>query len=138
LIEIPLDDEIKLILENAQTIAVVGLSDDPNRTSYQVSKAMKEAGYTIIPVNPNIKESLGGKAYPSLIDVKEKIDIINVFRRSAFLPELAKEAAKTNGKVFWAQQGVTSEEAYKYLVNRNFTVVMDRCIKVAHSVLIGK
>ncbi|KHE66800.1 CoA-binding protein, partial [Halobacillus sp. BBL2006] len=87
----PTKDEIKQLLDESKTIAVVGLSDKPHRTSYQVSKAMQEAGYKIIPVNPSIQESLGEKSYASLKDVKEPIDIINVFRRSEYLPEVARE-----------------------------------------------
>ncbi|WP_102028335.1 CoA-binding protein [Salirhabdus sp. Marseille-P4669] len=134
----PTNEEIKEVLENAKTIAVVGLSNNPDRTSYQVTKAMQDAGYRIIPVNPTVDEVLGEKAYPSLRDVPESFDIINVFRRSEFLPEIAKEAVQTDANVFWAQQGVENEEAYHYLKEHDVTVIMDTCIKVAHSVLIGK
>lgn len=133
--ENPKNEIVKDILEKAKTIAVVGLSDNPERTSYQISKVMQDSGYKIIPVNPMVDEVLGEKAYSSLTEVKEEIDIINVFRRSEFLPEIAKEAVKTNCKVFWAQQGVINEEAYHYLKEHDFTVMMDLCIKVAHSVL---
>jgi len=133
--ENPKNEEIKEILESAKTIAVVGLSNNPERTSYQISKIMQESGYKIIPVNPMVDEVLGEKAYASLTDVEEDIDIINVFRRSEFLPDIAKEAVQTNCKVFWAQQGVINENAYHYLKENGFTVMMDLCIKVAHSVL---
>lgn len=133
--ENPGNDQIKQILESSKTIAVVGLSDNPERTSYQIAKAMQDNGYKIIPVNPMVEKVLGEKAYGSLTDVKEEIDIINVFRRSEFLPDIAKEAAETNCKVLWAQQGVVNEEAYHYLKERDFTVIMDLCIKVLHSVL---
>lgn len=131
----PSNDEIRTILAQAKTIAVVGLSDNPERTSYQVSKAMQEGGYRIIPVNPMIEESLGEKAYDSLQEVEESIDVINVFRRPEVLKEVAMDAAKTDCRVFWAQQGIVNEEAYDYLLKRNFTVIMDLCIKVAHSIL---
>ncbi|MCP8616399.1 CoA-binding protein [Salirhabdus salicampi] len=134
----PPNKVVKEILEGAQTIAVVGLSDNPMRTSFQVSKAMQNAGYKIIPVNPNVDEVLGEKAVPSLLEVEENIDIINVFRRSLFLPGIAKEAVETQAKVFWAQQGVTNEEAYEYLKERDFVVIMDLCIKVAHAMTLGK
>ncbi|WP_188455641.1 CoA-binding protein [Virgibacillus oceani] len=138
-IENPSNKTIKEILQNAKSIAVVGLSDDPERTSYQVSKAMQEAGYKIIPVNPKLKgEVLGEKVYASLANIKENIDIINIFRRSEFLPGIAREAVEIDAKVFWAQQGVANQEAFEYLKEREFTVIMDMCIKVAHSVLIGK
>ena len=134
--ENPPNEEIKLILENAKTIAVVGLSNNPERTSYQISKAMQDSGYVIIPVNPTADEVLGEKSYASLTDIKEKIDIINVFRRPEYLPTIAKEAAQTECRVFWAQQGIVNEEAYNYLKEREFTVIMDMCIKVVHSVLV--
>ena len=133
----PSNEELKKILEEAKTIAVVGLSANPERTSYQISEAMQKAGYKIIPVNPKIEGTvLGEQAYPSLLDVKEKIDIINVFRRPEYLPEIAKEAAQTDCRVFWAQQGIVNEEAYHYLKERDFTVIMDLCIKVVHAVLV--
>src|SRR5690625_204447 len=127
--ENPPKEKIKEILDEAKTIAVVGLSDNPERTSYQISEAMQEAGYKIIPVNPMVDEVLGEKAYKSLTDIEENIDIINVFRRSEFLPDIAKEALKTDSKVFWAQQGVVNEEAYELLKKNDFTVIMDLCIK---------
>ncbi len=133
--ENPSNEVIRNILDEAKTIAVVGLSDNPERTSYQVSEAMQKAGYKIIPVNPKVDEVLGEKAYARLSDIEEKIDIINVFRRSEFLPEIAKEALKTDCKVFWAQQGVVNEEAYHLLKEKGFTVIMDLCIKVAHAVI---
>jgi len=136
--ENPKQETIKEVLETAKTIAVVGLSDNSERTSYQISKAMQNSGYKIIPVNPVIDEVLGEKSYPSLLDVKEDIDIINVFRRSEHLPSLAKEAVQTNCRVFWAQQGVVNEEAYEYLTKHDFTVMMDLCIKVVHAVLVKK
>jgi len=133
--ENPANEEISNLLQNSKTIAVIGLSDNPERTSYQISKAMQDVGYKIIPVNPMIDEVLGEKAYDSLTDVTEHVDIINVFRRSEFLVDIAKEALQTNSKVFWAQQGVINDEAYKLLKENGFTVIMDLCIKVAHAVL---
>lgn len=131
----PSNEKIAAILNNAKSIAVVGLSDNPERTSYQVSKAMQDAGYKIIPVNPNVDTVLGEKSYSSLTEINEKIDIINVFRRSEFLPEIAREAIKTDCKVFWAQQGVANDDAYHILKEHDFTVIMDLCIKVAQAVL---
>lgn len=126
-------EQIKKILQTKKRIAVVGLSDSPARTSYAVSKAMKEAGYEIIPVNPGIEESLGEKAVSSLKEIDGHVDIVDVFRRSEFLPEIAKETVEIGADVFWAQQGVYNEEAYQYLKKHDVTVVMDYCIKVAHS-----
>lgn len=136
--ENPNNEAIKSILESSKTIAVVGLSDDKSRTSYQIAKEMQDAGYNIIPINPMIDESLGEKSYASLADVNGEIDIINIFRRSEYLPAIAEEAAKTKATIFWSQQGVANQKAYDYLTERNFTVIMDMCIKVAHSILIKK
>lgn len=99
----PSNEQLREILENAKTIAVVGLSDNPERTSYQIAKEMQNLGYKIIPVNPNVDEVLGEKAYSSLAEIEEPIDIINVFRRSEHLMDVAQDALKTNCKVFWAQ-----------------------------------
>jgi len=136
--EKPSNEKMKEVLESAKTIAVVGLSNNPDRTSYQISKIMQENGYKIIPVNPTVDEVLGEKAYATLEELPEEVDIINVFRRSEFLPEIAKDAAKTNCRVFWAQQGVVNQEAYDYLTDNGFTVIMDLCIKVLHAVLVKK
>ncbi|RPF55879.1 putative CoA-binding protein [Aquisalibacillus elongatus] len=133
----PTNEELKQVLKTTSTIAVVGLSDNPERTSYQISKIMQEQGYRIIPVNPNVHEVLGEKAYDRLQDVEEKIDLINVFRRSEYLYEVAKDAIETDAKVFWAQLGVSDENAYELLKQHDFTVIMDLCIKVVHSVTIG-
>ncbi|MFT0800987.1 CoA-binding protein [Bacillus swezeyi] len=131
--ENPSKQEIKNILENSKRIAVVGLSDNPERTSYMVSKAMQEAGYEIIPVNPAIAEALGVKAVASLKDIEGHVDIVNVFRRSEHLLDVAKEFLDIDADVFWAQQGLVNEEAYRLLHEKGFTVVMDLCIKVAHA-----
>lgn len=133
MVENPSLEQMGEILKKAKRIAVVGLSNNPERTSYQVSKAMQDAGYEIIPVNPMIDEALGVKAVPSLKDIEGKVDIVNIFRRSEFLPEIAKEFVEIDADVFWAQQGVVNEEAYQFLKERGYTVIMDRCIKVIHS-----
>jgi len=125
--------EIGEILKKSKKIAVVGLSDNPDRTSYMVSEAMKNAGYDIIPVNPAVDEVFGIKAVPSLADIKGHVDIVNVFRRSEVLPELAREFAEIDADVFWAQLGVENEEAFQFLKDRGYTVIMDRCIKVEHA-----
>ncbi|PRR99314.1 CoA-binding protein [Bacillus atrophaeus] len=130
----PTKAEIKAILEKSKRIAVVGLSDRPDRTSYMVSKAMQDAGYDIIPVNPTIDEALGVKAVSSLKEVEGHIDIVNVFRRSEELPGVAEEFLETDADVFWAQQGLVNDEAYEMLKEKGRTVIMDLCIKVAHAV----
>nr|WP_275592044.1 CoA-binding protein [Bacillus atrophaeus] len=121
-------------MEKSKRIAVVGLSDQPDRTSYMVSKAMQDAGYDIIPVNPTIDEALGVKAVSSLKEVEGHIDIVNVFRRSEQLPGVAEEFLETDADVFWAQQGLVNDEAYEMLKEKGRTVIMDLCIKVAHAV----
>ncbi|MBN9652961.1 CoA-binding protein [Halobacillus sp. GSS1] len=132
--ENPSKTEIRDLLAQSKTIAVVGLSDKPHRTSYQVSEAMQKAGYKIIPVNPQIKEALGEKAVANLGDIQEPVDIINVFRRSEYLPQIAEESKNIKAKAFWAQQGVYSEEADDILKNDSKLVIMDSCIKVAHAI----
>ncbi|MGE6260495.1 CoA-binding protein [Heyndrickxia sporothermodurans] len=132
-IENPSREEIGKILKKANRVAVVGLSNNPERTSYMVSEAMQKAGYEIIPVNPGIDEVLGVKAVPSLKEIKGHVDIVNIFRRSEYLPELAKEFLEMDADVFWAQLGVENEEAYNLLKENGKTVIMDRCIKVEHA-----
>ncbi|HEB2434824.1 TPA: CoA-binding protein [Bacillus cereus] len=132
-IENPTRTEIGEVLKKSKTIAFVGLSDKPERTSYMVSKAMQDAGYRIIPVNPTVDEVLGEKAVSSLKDIKEHVDIVNVFRRSEFLMDVAKEFVEIDADVFWAQLGVQDEDTYKLLKEKDYTVIMDRCIKVEHA-----
>ncbi|PDZ52081.1 CoA-binding protein [Bacillus sp. AFS094611] len=133
MIENPTRTEIGEVLKKSKTIAVVGLSDKPERTSYMVSKAMQDAGYRIIPVNPTVDEVLGEKAVSSLKDIKEHVDIVNVFRRSEFLMDVAKEFVEIDADVFWAQLGVQDEDTYELLKEKDYTVIMDRCIKVEHA-----
>ncbi|WP_368659534.1 CoA-binding protein [Metabacillus halosaccharovorans] len=132
-IENPTREEIGQILKNSKTIAVVGLSNNPERTSYMVSKAMQNAGYEIIPVNPTVDEVLGQKAVASLSDIKGHVDIVNVFRRSEHLLEVAQEFLKIDADVYWAQLGLENEEAYQLLKDNHKTVIMNRCIKVEHA-----
>lgn len=135
----PTNENLKEILMNAKTIAVVGLSDNPDRTSYLVSKAMQDNGYKIIPVNPRISEALGEKAVASLIDIEEPVDIINVFRRSEQVLPVAEDAVNyAQGKVFWLQLGIYNEEAADLCKEHGMTVVMDNCIKVTHATLVQR
>ncbi|EOR22953.1 CoA-binding domain-containing protein [Niallia nealsonii AAU1] len=129
----PSREEIGVILKKAKRIAVVGLSDNPSRTSYMVSEAMKNAGYEIIPVNPTVDEVLGVKAVKQLTDIEGHVDIVNVFRRSEYLPEVAAEFEKIDADVFWAQLGLVHEETFDDLKEKGYTVIMDRCIKVEHA-----
>ncbi|EFV75800.1 MULTISPECIES: CoA-binding protein [Cytobacillus] len=132
-IENPSRDQIGVLLKKAKRIAVVGLSGNPERTSYMVSEAMQKAGYEIIPVNPAVDEVLGVKAVASLKEIEGHVDIVNVFRRSEFLPEIAREFAEIDADIFWAQLGVANQEAYDFLKEKGCTVIMDRCIKVEHA-----
>jgi predicted CoA-binding protein len=120
------------LLKSAKTIAVVGLSDRPNRTSYGVSQYMQSQGYRIIPVNPAITESLGEKAYARLSAVPEKVDIVNVFRRSEHVPRVVEEAIRIGAPAIWMQEGVVHEEAAEKARAAGIFVVMDRCILKEH------
>lgn len=122
-------------LKKAKTIAVVGLSNREETATYRVSKLMQEAGYTIIPVNPKLagEKLLGETVYARLQDVPVPIDIVDVFRRSEFLPDVARDFLETDAKVFWAQLGLENEEAEQLLraVGRN-DIVMNKCIKIEY------
>jgi len=132
----PSRDEIKQILMQARTIAVVGLSDDPSKVSHSVSAAMQAKGYTIIPVNPKADTILGEKAYRSLADVPVQIDVVNVFRRPEFTPDIAREAVAAGAKTLWLQLGIANDEAAAIAGEAGLNVIMDRCIKVEDSILL--
>ena len=138
--ENPSRDRIKELLQQTKTIAVVGLSDKPDRTSYMVSQAMQAKGYRIIPVNPNVESVLGEKSYASLADIDERVDIVNVFRRSEDTVPVAQETLRMKHKpnVFWLQQGIFNEEAAALVQEAGIQAVMDRCIKVEDSILLPK
>jgi uncharacterized protein len=125
-------DEIKTLLETAKTIAVVGLSSSPLRPSYGVAAYMQTHGYRIIPVNPTIKGALGEKAYATLSEVPERIDIVDVFRRSEFVPEVVDEAIRLQVPAIWLQEGVIHEGAAEKARAAGIQVVMDRCILKEH------
>ncbi len=125
-------DEIGELLKRTKTIAVVGLSDSPLRPSYGVSAYMQSHGYRIIPVNPSIKGSLGEKAVASLAEVPEKIDMVDVFRRSEFVPELVDEAIRLKVPAIWLQEGVIHEQAAEKARKAGIFVVMDKCILKEH------
>ena len=135
--ENPTREEIAEILRNAGNIAVVGLSDRTDRTSYMVALAMQNRGYRIIPVNPKATEILGEKSYSSLKDIPEPVDIVNVFRRSEYCAGVALEAAEIGAKVLWLQQGIVSDEAAAIADEHGMTAIMDRCIKVEDSIALG-
>jgi uncharacterized protein len=124
------------LLNTAHTIAVVGLSSRRTRASYGVSEYMQSSGYRIIPVNPQETEVLGEKAYPNLEAVPEKIDIVDVFRRSEYVPDIVEAAIRIGAKAVWMQEGVIHEEAAERARAAGLTVVMDRCILKEHRKLV--
>jgi predicted CoA-binding protein len=132
LASLPQSDPIAELLKRSKTIAVVGLSADPFRPSHGVSAYMQGHGYRIIPVNPNITECLGQKAYPSLLDVPEKIDIVNVFRRSEFVEAVVDQAIQLKVPVIWMQEEVIQERAAEKARIAGIFVVMDQCILKEH------
>jgi len=125
-------ERIAELLRNSKTIAVVGLTDSPIRPSFGVSSYMQSQGYRIIPVNPNVTESLGEKAYASLLDVPEKIDIVNIFRRPEAVPEVVDQAIQLKVPAIWMQEGVVNEAAAEKARAAGIFVVMDRCILKEH------
>jgi predicted CoA-binding protein len=126
---------IREILERYKTIAVVGLSSQRSRPSYGVSKYMQDAGYRIIPVNPNETEVLGEKSYPSLDEVPEPIEIVNIFRRPEYVEDIVEAAIRRKARVIWMQLGVVHEEAAARARAAGLEVVMDRCILIEHRAL---
>jgi uncharacterized protein len=126
------EDPIAALLRQAKTIAVVGLSNDPLRPSHGVSAYMQSQGYRIIPVNPHIESCLGEKAYPSLRDVRERVDIVNIFRRPEFVEEVVDEAIQLRVPAIWMQEEVVHEKAAAKARTAGIFVVMDRCILKEH------
>jgi len=120
------------ILQQSRIIAVVGLSGKRFRPSFGVSEYMQRAGYRIIPVNPVESEVLGEKSYPDLDSVPEAIDIVDIFRRSEFVPEIVEAAIRKGAKAIWMQEGVIHEEAARRAAEAGLDVVMDRCILKEH------
>ena len=130
-------DPIHEILQRAKTVAVVGLSDNPLRPSHGVAAYLQSQGYRIIPVNPQIREALGEKAYASLLDVPEKIDIVNIFRRPEFVEEVVDQAIQLKVPAVWMQEEVIHERAGEKARKAGIFVVMDRCILKEHRVRLG-
>ena len=122
------DPDLTYILKNAKTIAIVGISSNPTRASFGVSRFLQRQGYRIIPVNPAEKEVHGEHAYPSLTDVPDAIDIIDIFRRSEAVLPIVQEAILQKPQLIWMQEGVINEEAAQLAEANGVPVVMDRCI----------
>lgn len=133
----PQEDPIASLLKRARTIAVVGLSKNPLRPSHGVSAYMQSQGYRIIPVNPLIESCLGEKAYPSLRDVPEKIDIVNIFRRSEFVEEIVDQAIELKVPAIWMQEDVVHEQAAQKARQHGIFIVMDLCILKEHRARLG-
>jgi uncharacterized protein len=129
---LPQPDSIADLLKRSKTIAVVGLSNSPLRPSHGVSAYMQTNGYRIIPVNPNIKGALGEKAYASLLDVPEKIDIVNIFRRPEFVEEIVNQAIQLKVPAIWMQEEVINEKAAQKARQAGVFVIMDACILKEH------
>ena len=129
---LPKADPIRELLQRAKTIAVVGLSDSPLRPSHGVSAYMQSRGYRIIPVNPTISEALGEKAFSSLLDVPDKIDIVNIFRRPAYVDEIVEQAIQLNIPAVWMQEEVINEAAAAKARQSGLFVAMDLCILKEH------
>lgn len=125
-------DPLTELLSRVETIAVVGLSDNPLRPSYGVSAYMQSQGYRIIPVNPNIKEALGESSYRSLSEIAEKIDLVNVFRRPEYVDQIVDQTIKLKVPALWLQEDVVNEAAAAKAREAGIFVVMDRCILQEH------
>lgn len=130
-------DPIRDLLTRAKTIAVVGLSDSPLRPSHGVSAYMQMHGYKIIPVNPNVREVLGEESYHSLVEVPEKIDVVNIFRRPEFVEEVIDQAIRLTIPAVWMQEEVINERAAAKARNAGMFVVMGRCILKEHRARFG-
>lgn len=129
---------LRTILHESHTIAVVGLSQHWYRPSYFAAKYMQEHGYRIIPVNPNQQEILGEQCYASLLDIPEKVDIVDCFRHPKEIPVLAEQAIQIGAKTLWMQIGVTHAVAAAKAQAAGLTVVHDRCVKIEHARLFGQ
>jgi len=130
-------EEIKSILESYRTVAVVGLSGNPDKASYRVANYLQSVGYRIIPINPFVDEVLGEKSYKSLLDVPEAIEVVDIFRPAEAVPAIVEEAIQLKNrvgspKVVWMQLGIVNEEAARRAKEAGFTVVMDRCMMREH------
>ena len=135
-----LDDQITQLLRATRTIGVVGLSDQPWRASYGVAAYLLDVGYTIVPINPNVRSVFGLTAYPDLTAAARDftLDLIDVFRRPEFVPEIVDEAIAIDAKAIWLQLGVVHEAAAQHARAAGLTVIMDRCLKVDHARLMSQ
>lgn len=131
----PSEQIIRALLTDATVIAMVGASSNPERASHGIMEKLQRAGYRVIPVNPRETDILGERSYASLLDVPERIDIVDVFRRAEDTPPIADDAVKVGAKALWLQSGISSDEAAARAEAGGLTVVMDMCIGATHSLL---
>jgi predicted CoA-binding protein len=129
---------IRQILHTAKTIAIVGLSSNPLRASHFVGFYLRRHGYRVVPVNPNEREALGEKAYPSLGDVPFKVDVVDVFRAPQFVPAIAEESVRIGAGALWLQFGVISPQGAQTAEAGGLKVIVDRCMKVEHARHMGR
>ena len=136
----PEDRELRALLGDVHTIAVVGLSSRPGRPSFEVATYLADHGYRIVPVNPNETEVLGERAFPSLLDIPSEVavDVVDVFRRAAETPEVARQAVAIGAKVLWLQEGIISEEAAAIASAGGMDVIMGVCIRNVRERLMGE
>jgi predicted CoA-binding protein len=131
----PSDEQLRRLLTDASTIAMVGASGNPDKASHGIMQKLLKAGYKVIPVNPHETEILGQRAYPSLGEIPEQVDIVDVFRRPEDAPAIADEAVRIGAKALWLQTGIVSEEAAARARAGGLMVVMDACIGATHTFL---
>jgi predicted CoA-binding protein len=131
------DPEMKEMFQAVRTIATVGFSTNPARPGYYVPEYLMLKGYRVIPVNPTIQDALGQKAYPDLLSVPEKVDVVQIFRRPEDVPAIVEQAIKIGAKVIWMQIGATNPEAVKTAQTAGLGVVTDKCMMIEHKRLFG-
>ncbi|MEE9252662.1 MAG: CoA-binding protein [Thermodesulfobacteriota bacterium] len=131
-------EKLRRILNRTRTIAVVGLSAVWHRPSYFAAKYLQDHGYRIIPVNPSYEEILGEKCYPSLLDIPEPVDVVDIFRKPEDVPSIVEDAIKIGAKVVWMQLGIINKEAAKVAGEAGLEVVMNHCMKIEHARLLSK
>jgi len=131
----PSDEQLKNLMADATTIAIVGASSNPDKASYGIMERLQRVGYRVIPVNPRETEVLGEPSYASLSDIPEPVDIVDVFRRAEDTPPIADEAVKIGAKVLWLQSGIVSEDAAARAQAGGLTVVMNACLGTLHALL---
>jgi predicted CoA-binding protein len=136
----PDDRELRALLGDARTVAIVGLSSKPERHSFEVAEYLQERGYRVIPVNPKETEVLGERAYPSLADVPADvpIDVVDVFRRAEETPEIARQAVSVGARALWLQEGIVNDEAARIAFEAGLDVVMGLCIKTTRRRVMGE